>query len=97
MESRERSKIVNLANIKLWILDKPANIEPPNIQEAENTGGQKRKYNKKIHEKIPEFQRITRSKTAAENEVQSPCGNPENEINQEVGKYHLATRKMLLT
>jgi hypothetical protein len=31
MESSKRSKISNFANIKLWISDKP-----PNIQEEEN-------------------------------------------------------------
>jgi LytS/YehU family sensor histidine kinase len=36
LESRERSKIVNFANIKLWILDRPANIEPPNMLNAIN-------------------------------------------------------------
>jgi hypothetical protein len=68
-------------------LDIPADIEPLNIQEAKNTESQKREYNKKNHEIIPEFQRITCSKTAAEsNEIQIPWGNHGNEYNQEAGK-----------
>jgi hypothetical protein len=42
LESKERLKIVNFANIKLWISDNPDNIEPPSNQEAENTERQKR-------------------------------------------------------
>ncbi len=92
LESRERSKIVNFANIKLWISDNPANVEPPSIQETENTEKQKKEFKQKINERIPEFQRTTCSKTADQsNKVKIAFGNPAKKSRS--GKYFVWQHK----
>ncbi len=41
MESRERAKIVNFSNIKLWHSPKPTTIKPPNLIAKEDSKDKK--------------------------------------------------------